>query len=121
MYLFPTATWFDNPKPGRDPHSVNGYRPISLLSTMYKLYTSMLNNRMTTMIDKHSLVPNTQNGFRPTKETTYCINALMSQIRAAQNNNEKLHLIYIDFTKAFDLVAHWAIEETLKALGLSNQ
>src|SRR5262245_27891013 len=24
-------------KPGGDPHSVNGYRPISLLSVMYKL------------------------------------------------------------------------------------
>jgi hypothetical protein len=107
-------------KPGADPHSVNGYRPISLLNTMYKIYTAMLNKRITMMIDKHTLIPNTQNGFRPTKETTYCINALISQIKAAQANNMELHAIYVDFAKAFDSVPYWAIQQTMSAMNFDT-
>lgn len=59
------------------------------------------------MIEKYQLLPNTQNGFRNQKETSFCIQcvSLMSQIRSAQQTEEPLHAIYIDFAKAFDSVA----------------
>lgn len=72
------------------------------------------------MIDKHSLIPNTQNGFRPTKETTYCINSLIAQINSAQERSEELHAVYIDFAKAFDSVPYWAIEQTMKAMNFGD-
>jgi hypothetical protein len=103
-------------KEGSDPHSVNGYRPISLLSVFYKIYTYMLNHRCSMMIEKYSLISNSQNEFRPAKETTYCINALMAQMRIAKETQKPLHAIYIDFAKAFDSVPYWAILETLKTM-----
>ena len=72
------------------------------------------------MIEKYTLIPNTQNGFRPAKETTFCINQLIAQIRAAQNKQAALHVAYIDFTKAFDLVPYWAIEHTLQSMHFSE-
>ena len=101
-------------KNGSDPHSVGGYRPISLCSVMYKLYSSLLNTRCIMMIEKHKLLPNTQNGFRPTKETAYCITTLTSLIENAKDNNKPLHAVYIDFAKAFDSVPYWAIAKTME-------
>src|SRR4051812_47425161 len=108
-------------KEGSDPHSVNGYRPISLLSVLYKIYTYMLNHRCTMMIEKYTLIPNTQNGFRSAKETSYCINALMAQIRKAHETEKPLHAMYIDFAKAFDSVPYWAILETLKHMNFGEE
>jgi hypothetical protein len=59
-----------------------------------------MNIRCSNMIEKYNLIPNTQNGFRATKETSYCINELLSQITAATENNAPLHVMYIDFAKA---------------------
>jgi hypothetical protein len=72
------------------------------------------------MIEKYNLIPNTQNGFRASKETSYCINELLSQITTAADTNSPLHIIYIDFAKAFDSVAYWAIEQTLTAMNFST-
>jgi hypothetical protein len=72
-------------KPGSDPHSVNGYRPISLLSVLYKVYTCMLNNRCTVTIEKYNLIPATQNGFRPGKETSYCVNTWLNSEQPIHN------------------------------------
>jgi exonuclease III len=101
-------------KNGSDPHSIGGYRPISLCSVMYKLYSSLLNTRCIMMIEKHTLLPNTQNGFRPSKETAYCITALTSLIESAKVSGKPLHTVYIDFAKAFDSVPYWAIEKTME-------
>ena len=68
------------------------------------------------MIDKHNLIPNSQNGFRPNKETSYCITSLISLISTAHQTNSPLHAIYIDFAKAFDSVAYWAIEKTMQKM-----
>jgi hypothetical protein len=73
------------------------------------------------MIEKYTLIPNTQNGFRPAKETSYCINALMAQIRKAQETGKPLHTIFIDFAKAFDSVPYWAITETLHRMNFGKE
>lgn len=88
---------------------------------MYKLYSGMLNERCTMMIEKNQLLPNTQNGFKPAKETAYCITALTSITEAAKKKNKPLHTVYIDFTKALDSVAHWAVEETMRHMNVPEE
>ncbi len=73
------------------------------------------------MIEKHKLLPNTQNGFRPTKETTYCISTLLSLIENAKENKLPLHAIYVDFAKAFDSVPYWAIEQIMKHMNFPEE
>jgi hypothetical protein len=68
------------------------------------------------IIEKNQLLPSSQNGFRPTKETAYCISSLIAQIEEAHKQNKPLHAVYIDFAKAFDSVPYWAIAETMQAM-----
>ena len=54
-------------KPGTDP---NSYRPISLLSTLGKLFERILAARLTSFVNRQHLLPHTQFGFR--KKTFHC-------------------------------------------------
>ena len=81
----------------------------------------MLNQRCSMMIDKYNLIPNTQNGFREGRETSYCINTLISIVQKAKDDEASLHAIYIDFAKAFDSVPYWAIEHTLATMNFGNE
>ena len=55
-------------KPGTDP---NSYRPISLLSTLGKLFERILAARLTSFVNRQHLLPHTQFGFR--KKTFHCV------------------------------------------------
>lgn len=51
-------------KPGKNPNKVESYRPISLLSTMSKLFEKLLVQRLKPVISVRNLIPNHQFGFR---------------------------------------------------------
>lgn len=55
-------------KPGKDPQAAKGYRPISLLCHLYKLFERLILNRLGPMVEDH-LIPE-QAGFRPGKSCT---------------------------------------------------
>jgi hypothetical protein len=47
-----------------DRHDPNNYRGISLLDALSKIFTSVLNKRLTLWAEKHHLIPEKQAGFR---------------------------------------------------------
>lgn len=47
-----------------DPTDPNSYRPITILSCLGKLFTSILNSRLTTYLDENNLMDQNQAGFR---------------------------------------------------------
>ncbi len=47
-----------------DPRLPLQYRGIAFLSTVYKLYTSILNNRLVKYLEENGLHAEEQNGFR---------------------------------------------------------
>ena len=47
-----------------DPRTPEQYRGISLLSTISKLFTSIINNRLTRYLEDNNLYADEQNGFR---------------------------------------------------------
>ena len=51
------------PKPGKDPLSPQGYRPISLLSAMGKLLERIIANRLTFSLQSRGLLAPSQFGF----------------------------------------------------------
>ena len=52
------------PKAGKDPSSVENYRPISLTSHLAKLAERMVSARLTHIADRAGLIPPEQVGFR---------------------------------------------------------
>ncbi len=118
-YTCPTK-WKDGitvllPKPDTLP-TPTGFRPITLLSVEYKLYTHILNHTLLTWLLTNNAIPPSQNGALPERGCDTCLWALLTTIKAAKDNNLPLHLLYIDFAKAFDSVEHWALEKILTRL-----
>jgi hypothetical protein len=51
-------------KPGKPPHEITSYRPISLLPVVSKVFEKLLLNSLLPLVASHSLIPDHQFGFR---------------------------------------------------------
>ena len=87
-----------------DPCVPLNYRGISLLSCTYKLYTSVLNDRLCCYNDSNGLIADEQNGFRKNRSCSDHIYALTSVVRNRKNQNLDTYCAFIDYQKAFDWV-----------------
>ena len=88
-------------KDKRDPMS---YRGISLASTMYKLYTNILKNRVSQWADVNEVIVEEQNGFRKNRSTMNHLSSLTSIIDPRKRNGKSTVCAFIDFRKAFDSI-----------------
>ena len=88
---------------GNIKHPEN-YRPITILSCFGKLFTSILNTRITKYVEENELLHSEQAGFRKGYSTTDNLFILQSLIDIAKSNKSKLFCTFIDFKQAFDTV-----------------
>ena len=87
-----------------DTDQCDNYRGITLLSCVGKVFTSILNKRLTTFIeDNHILLAN-QAGFRKKHSTLDHCFVLKSLIDLFFNSKQRLYVAFIDYQKAFDCV-----------------
>ena len=86
------------------PTSPNNYRPITLLSCISKLLTSVLNARLNKFLDENNILNENQAGFRKHHSTSDHIFTLHSIIEILRHHKKKIFCTYIDFSKAFDSV-----------------
>ena len=87
-----------------DMNEVSNYRGITLLSTLGKLFTRILNNRLNKWAEEYNVYIEAQAGFRKHMSTIDNIFVLNGLITHCINNNEYLYCCFVDFTKAFDYV-----------------
>ena len=95
------------------------YRPITILSCIGKLFTCVLNTRLTTFLDTHDILNENQAGFRKeysTVDHTFVLNTLIETLK---NQKKKLFCAFIDFSQAFNSV--WRIGLWRKLLGSTVQ
>lgn len=87
-----------------DPRVPLNFRGISLLSTVYKLYSSILNARLLSYLEKRHLLVDEQNGFRKERACIDHIHTLCAIIRTRIYQKKPTFACFIDFSKAFDFV-----------------
>ena len=90
----------------------NNYRPICLLSNMYKLFTKIITTRLEKKLDEHQ--PREHAGFRSkysTTDHTHTINQFKEKCR---EYNIPLCVAFVDYEKAFDSVQMQAILTSLQ-------
>ena len=92
------------PKKG-NLNDVNNYRAISLTSIFSKIFSSIINRRLTVWAESTEILNDFQFGFRKGRSTCDCVfvlNSLIDKVVNAEKN--KLYCCFVDFKKAFDLV-----------------
>jgi hypothetical protein len=90
-----------------DPQLMANYSPISLLSTLYKLMTRVVTNRLESLLDDAQ--PSAQAGFRRGYSITDHMQVLNELVEKCHEYNLPLHMLFVDFEKAFDTVEHAAL------------
>jgi len=94
------------------------YRGITLLCASYKLFTSILAERLQGCTNDST--SETQAGFRWDRRCADHIYTLYRCIKHRQHQKEQTWLAFIDFSKAFDKVWHKALWTKLRARGIQG-
>jgi len=104
-----------------DPNVSDNYRGISLLSICSKLYSFILNKRITKWIGESELIGEEQAGFREKHSTTDHIFTLFALTQKQLIRHRKLYVAFIDFRKAFDSVCREKLWDVLSNNGLKGK
>ena len=89
-------------KPAKDGSSASHYRPISLMSIVYKLFEKLLLNRLQPHLDK--IIPKEQAGFRPSRGCVEQVLALTTHIENGFQKGLKTFVVFFDLTAAYNTV-----------------
>ena len=97
---------------------VDNYRPISLLSSMSKLFEKVVYNQLFTYFQKNRLLYNGQYGFRMNHSTELAAIELVDRILKDIDNKKLPLAIYMDLSKAFDTLDHNILIKKLQYYGV---
>ena len=100
-----------------DPHLVKNYRPIGLLNTIYKMWTAVVTKCLAMFVEQHDLLSDSQEGFRPDRNTTRQLQRLIMTMEDAKLTDSPLYVLYVDFVNAFGSVDHLRMAEIMKLQG----
>jgi hypothetical protein len=97
-----------------------GYRPIALLDTVHKLFTSLMEDRIRALAEQYDLFGPSQEGFRSGRSCprqTQVLKYLVDRVRRAEGS---AYVSYFDFSSAFDSPDHEYMINVLEDLGFEN-
>nr|VZI30179.1 unnamed protein product [Spirometra erinaceieuropaei] len=103
---------------GGSKASANNYRPISLTSICCKLMEKIIKRELMRFLEQHNLLSDAQHGFRSGRScVTNLLNCLERWTRSVDEGSA-LHVVHIDFKKAFDSVPHQRLLHKLSRTGV---
>ena len=97
------------------------YRKITLLSSLGKIFDSVLNNRLCFCKEAFRLKNPWQNGFKQGSRTTdnlFIFNAILDKYKALKR---PLYVCYVDFKSAFDYINRHALLFKLMTQGFTGK
>ena len=103
------------------PNDPGNYRGIYLASHIGKLFTALINSRLTRWSEKHSVITDAQFRFRPGFGTTDAIFALHSLTSKSFRSGKRLYCCFIDYEKAFDSVLHTKLWLRIVKCGMTGK
>ena len=99
----------------------NNYRGITLNSCISKLFTLLLNTRLTAMCEEKEIISYNQIGFRKGFRTSDHVFTLKTLIDDAFHKKQKLYACFVDFKKAYDTVWRKGLFYKLLTNGISTK
>ena len=101
-----------------DRNNIRNYRPISLLCVVSKILERIVYNHLIDFVN--TSVSNHQFGFLRKRSTLQQLLILTNTIADSLNRNVQTDVVYLDFRKAFDSVAHNELLYKLWSFGITD-
>jgi hypothetical protein len=111
---FKTAVFKLIPKKG-DCSDINKWRPISLLSCLYKVISRAINNRLKLVVNRFTT--RAQKGFTQHRYIQEVLINVIETINHCKVNGINGAVISIDQSKAFDTISHKYVSEVFRFFG----
>ena len=100
------------------PLECTNYRPISLLSTIDKIFEKLMYSRIIKFLEKFKCIYPLQFGFRQNHSTNHALINITENIRNALDSGQFACGIFVDLQKAFDTVDHEILLAKLNHYGI---
>ena len=101
-----------------DKENVNNYRPISLLSSLSKIFEKIIYKRTYNYLTKTSFFSNAQYGFLKNRSTEDAVLELQNIIINNSINKLNTCALFLDLSKAFDSINHTLLLNKLSHFGI---
>lgn len=105
---------------GGDPSDLNNYRPISIICTIAKIFEKLVFNQLSEYINHGNILSPFQSGFRPNFSTTTALLKFTNDVFSSFDGGQLTGAIFIDLSKAFDMVDHYLLLDKLYSIGLNQ-
>ena len=96
------------------------YRPLTVLTSMSGLFSRVLNERLTKVVEDQNLLGEIQQGFRKDRrgaDNNFILNTI---IMKASAKRKKVHVAYLDIKKAYDSVSRVELWKRMRSMGLGG-
>ena len=100
---------------------VNNYRPISLLSTVSKVFERIIFKYVYNYLRDNFIISIHQSGFQPGLSTTTQLIEVYHQFCSAVDSNKEIRVVFLDISKAFDKVWHKGLIFKLSKCGIGGE
>ncbi|KAI8122824.1 RNA-directed DNA polymerase from mobile element jockey [Lucilia cuprina] len=90
------------PKKNRDTSQIQNYRPICLLSIMFKCLEAMIKPHIEEHIEARGIIPDRSYAFRKKRSTANCVNDVINTVYKAKNECYQVVGACLDIDKAYD-------------------
>ena len=108
----------DSKNDHRDPFN---YRGITITSVTYKLYCSILNNRLSRLLELNDGLADEQNGFRRGRCTGDHITSLSMIVESRIKLKKDTFASFINFSKAYDRIDRSLLWHKLSRIGIDGK
>ena len=108
-------------KPDKLPSLATSYRPISLISSIMKLFERVIEQRLRSHLEHIGFINKNQSGFRRAKSTDDHLFRLSQSIMESFNRGEHVVAAFLDVGKAFDNVWHNGLRYKIFQLDLPTK
>jgi hypothetical protein len=97
---------------------VGNYRPVSLISGFSKIIEKVIKKRLVSFLNNDDIITNTQHGFWKGKSRSTATVDFLERVYKSLDEREISIEIFLDLSKAFDLVNHDILLRKMTRMGI---